>query len=319
MSPETRESRSPKEPATPPGRAGERAGGRRRREASDAAQGLRFVAPAVLLLIAVAVYPIIAAIWLSLHRVLLVFHESRFVGLANYGALVRDARFWSALGNTGYFVLVAVVIELVLGLLFALLLNAAVPGRGALRAAVLVPWAIPTVVSARMWAWLFNPEYGLVPALLPVRDVDLLGTPGWAMHAAIVVDVWKTTPFVALLLLAGLQGIPQDLYRAASVDGASRGRMFFSITLPLLRPTLAVAGLFRALDAFRVFDAVYVLTEGGPANTTETLSIYAYKTLMRAGDFGYGATLSVATFACVMVLSVVYLRLVQPGRAAEAG
>jgi multiple sugar transport system permease protein len=136
------------------------------------------------------------------------------------------------------------------------------------------------------------------------------------MHAAILVDVWKTTPFVALLLLAGLETIPSDLYRAAEIDGASRARAFFSVTLPLLRPTIVITLIFRTLDAFRVFDAIYVLTGGGPANTTETLSIYAYKTLMRSGDFGYGSTLSVATFFCVMAISVVYLRLL--GREASS-
>jgi multiple sugar transport system permease protein len=131
------------------------------------------------------------------------------------------------------------------------------------------------------------------------------------MHAAILVDVWKTTPFVALLLLAGLQTIPEDVYRAARIDGASRLRTFYAITLPLLLPTIAVTLLFRTLDAFRVFDAVYVLTDGGPANTTETLSIYAYKTLMRMGDFGYGSTLSCVTFLCVMLISVGYARLLR--------
>jgi multiple sugar transport system permease protein len=272
-------------------------------------QAYLMVAPAVVILAGVAVYPILAAAWLSLHRMILVFHEQRFTGLDNYAFLLRDARFWTALGNTAYFAFVAVALELALGLGFALLLSSAVPGRGLLRAAILVPWAIPTVVSAKLWGWLFNPDYGLVTRLLPLSDVNLLGTPGYAMHAAILVDVWKTTPFVALLLLAGLQTIPEDLYKAAEIDGASRLRAFRSITLPMLRPAIGVTLVFRTLDAFRVFDAVYVLTEGGPANTTETLSIYAYKTLMRSGDFGYGSALSVATFFCVMAISVVYLRL----------
>lgn len=272
-------------------------------------QALWLVAPAVVILAGVAVYPILAAAWLSLHRMILVFHERRFTGVDNYTFLLHDARFWSALGNTAYFAFVAVALELALGLGFALLLSAAVPGRGLLRAAILVPWAIPTVVSARLWAWLLNADHGLLTRLLPLSDVNLLGTPGYAMHAAILVDVWKTTPFVALLLLAGLQTIPEDVYRAAEIDGASRLRAFRSITLPMLRPAIAVTLVFRTLDAFRVFDAVYVLTEGGPANTTETLSIYAYKTLMRSGDFGYGSALSVATFFCVMAISVVYLRL----------
>ena len=210
--------------------------------------------------------------------------------------------------------MVSLAIELVLGLAIALLLDRATRGRGLLRAAVLVPWAIPTVVSGRMWAWMWNPDYGLIPRLLPVHDVDFLGTPGYAMHAAILVDIWKSTPFVALLLLAGLAGIPDELYRAARVDGASPRRTFFAITLPLLGPSLAVTVLFRALDALRVFDAIFVLTGGGPANTTETLSIYAYKTMMRTGDFGYGSTLAVATFAIVVLVSAVYLRTI--GRSA---
>jgi len=257
------------------------------------------------------------AAWLSLRRVILVFHEDRFVGLANYRFLLEDRRFFSALGHTAYFTVVSLAIELAVGLPLALLLHRAFRGRGLLRAAVLVPWAIPTVISARMWAWMWNPDHGVLTRLLLLEDVDLLGTPAYAMHAAIVVDVWKSTPFVALLLLAGLAGIPEELYRAARVDGASRRRMFFAITLPLLRPTLAVTALFRALDALRVFDAIYVLTGGGPANTTETLSIYAYKTMMRSGDFGYGATLAVATFLVVVLVSSLYLRTI--GRGAGVG
>ncbi|WP_370450770.1 carbohydrate ABC transporter permease [Corallococcus sp. CA047B] len=264
--------------------------------------------PAVLVLAVVALYPVLAAIWLSLHRFILVFGERRFTGLENYVYLFGDARFWSALGNTAYFTAVAVTVELLLAVPLALLLNRAFPGRGLLRASVLVPWAIPTVVSARLWAWMFNPDYGLINRLLGGADINWLGAPGYALHAAILVDVWKTTPFVALLVLAGLQGIPEDLYKAARVDGASTWRQFRAITVPLLKPALLLAVLFRSLDAFRVFDAIYVLTEGGPANTTETLSIYAYKTLMRSGDFGYGSALSVATFLCVVLLAVVWLR-----------
>ncbi|AFE10489.1 putative sugar ABC transporter permease [Corallococcus coralloides DSM 2259] len=277
-------------------------------QARERRQAYLLVAPAVLVLAVVALYPVLAAIWLSLHRFILVFGERRFTGLENYAYLMGDARFWSALGNTAYFTAVAVTVELLLAVPLALLLNRAFPGRGLLRASVLVPWAIPTVVSARLWAWMFNPDYGLINRVLGGAEINWLGAPGYALHAAILVDVWKTTPFVALLVLAGLQGIPEDLYKAARVDGASEWRQFRSITLPLLKPALLLAVLFRSLDAFRVFDAIYVLTEGGPANTTETLSIYAYKTLMRSGDFGYGSTLSVATFLGVVLLAVVWLR-----------
>jgi multiple sugar transport system permease protein len=270
------------------------------------------VAPAIVLLAGVALYPIVATGWLSLHRSILVFHEHDFVGLSNWSALLSDARFWGALRTTLYFVAVAVSAELVLGLAFAMLLHASFRGRGLMRAAVLVPWAIPTVVAARLWSWLFNVDHGLIPSLLPGQDVNWLGTPGYALHAGILVDVWKTTPFVTLILLAGLQAIPPELSRAAQLDGAGPLRIFWSITLPLLRPAIAVAAVFRGLDAMRVFDAVYVLTGGGPANTTETLSIYAYKTMMRSGDFGYGSTIAVATFLCVGVLAAMYLKLVMP-------
>jgi multiple sugar transport system permease protein len=261
------------------------------------------VAPAVLILAAVALYPTLAAVFMSLNRMIVVFHDRRFVGLDNYAFMWSDARFWSALWNTVYFSFVAVAIELVLGMGFALLLDDQSRGRALLRAAILIPWAIPTVVSAKMWAWLLNADYGLLVTAMPGPKIDWLGSPRLAIHAAILVDVWKTTPFVAFLLLAGLVTIPRDLYDAAQIDGASRLQTFVRVTLPLLKPTLAVTLIFRTLDAFRVFDAVYVLTEGGPANTTETLSVYAYKMLMRAGDFGYGSALSVATFGCVMALA----------------
>jgi multiple sugar transport system permease protein len=266
-------------------------------------------APAAALLIGVAGVPVLAAAWLSLHRSILVFHERRFVGFANYSYLAGDARFWAALLTTARFTAVAVTVELALGLFVATLLQRS---GGLFRAAILLPWAIPTAVSARLWAWLFNADYGLLHRLAP--RIDWLGSPGAALNAAILVDVWKTTPFVALILLAGLQAIPEDVVKAARVDGARPARIFFSITLPLLRPALLLALLFRALDAFRVFDAIYVLTEGGPANSTETLSIYAFKTLMRSGDFGYGATLSVATFACVLCLGLLSLRFLGSAR-----
>ncbi len=274
-----------------------------RGDSSRAARWL--VAPAAALLGAVALYPVLAGLGMSFERIILVFHERRFVGLGNYRELLADDRFLSALGRTAYFTLVAVGAELALALPLAVVLDRAVRGRGLLRAAALLPWAIPTAVSAKLWGWLLEPGYGLVARLWPL---NWLGAPGPALHAAILVDVWKTTPFVALVLLAGLQAIPAEVYAAAQVDGASPLRIFRSVTLPLLRPAIVLAVLFRAVDAFRVFDAVYVLTGGGPANGTETLSIYSYKTLLRAGDFGYGAAIAVATFLCVALLSAGLLR-----------
>ena len=285
---------------TPP-RNGERSGSRR--------SALLLAAPAAAALALVALAPLLATAWLSLRSRVLVFGEDRFVGLANYRALAADARFWNALGNTLYFTAVAVVVELLLALPLALLLHRARRGRGALRAAVLLPWILPTVVAAKLWALVFQPDLGLLARVLPGSAPALLASPTLALHAAILVDVWKTTPFVALVLLAGLQAIPDDLARAARVDGASPLRIFRSITLPLLRPAILLALLFRSLDAFRVFDAVFVLTEGGPGHTTEPLSLYAYKTLLRAGSFGLGSAISLVTFLCVAVLGLVQVRL----------
>jgi multiple sugar transport system permease protein len=270
-------------------------------------QAYLLVAPALALLAVVAAAPLAAAAWMSLERIILVFHERRFVGLANYRFLLGDLRFRAALGHTAYFTAVAVALEVGLALPLALLLDGAGRGKGLFRAAVLLPWVVPTAVSAQLWALLLAPGHGLVARLWPGGAPDLLATPARALHAAVLVDVWKTTPFVALLLLAGLQSIPEELYRAARVDGASRWRTFRSVTLPLLEPAILVAVLFRALDALRVFDAIFVLTGGGPANGTETLSIYAYKTLVRSGDFGYGSALAVAAFLCAAAVSAVWL------------
>jgi multiple sugar transport system permease protein len=282
---------------------------RARGELAEQRSARLMMTPAIVVLALVALYPIVASIGLSFQRFILVFHETRFVGMANYAFLFRDARFWSALAHTAYFTTVSVAAELLLGLAFALLLHTTLPARNFVRAAVLVPWAMPTVVSAKMWALFFAGEDALPDFAGSVTNVNWLGTPGYAMLAAIAVDVWKTTPFITLLLLAGLAGIPRTLYDAAAVDGASGWRTFWAVTLPLLRRVVGVAVLLRALDAFRVFDVVYVLTDGGPGNTTETLSVYAYKTMMRAGDFGYGATLATATFLCVLCLGGFYFIL----------
>ncbi|MEE8450082.1 MAG: sugar ABC transporter permease [Thermodesulfobacteriota bacterium] len=273
-----------------------------------------FTAPAIFCMAVVAFYPILWALYLSLHRRLPIFGISKFIGLRNYIFLAQDTRFWNAFFNTLYFTLVSVALEFILGLAIALVLHQAFRGRGWVRAAVLIPWAIPTVVSARMWEWIYNSDFGvlnylLVSASIISTKLNWLGDSALAMHAAIMVDVWKTTPFVALLLLAGLQFIPQDLYRAAQVDGAGPLTSFRHITLPMLKPAILVVLLFRTLDAFRIFDAVYILTGGGPANTTETLSIYSYKLLFQTLQFGYGSAVAVVTFVSVMVISFFYIRV----------
>ncbi|WP_339232891.1 sugar ABC transporter permease [Geobacillus sp. FSL W8-0032] len=239
--------------------------------------------------------------------------EPNFVGLKHYKDSFSDMRLWKALWNTTFFTVVSVAIELVLGLGIALLINKAFFGRGVVRATILIPWAIPTAVSALMWKFLYDGQNGIVAKYFETvglvdRMGDLLTTEAGAMFAVIFADVWKTTPYMALLLLAGLQTIPSSLYEAASIDGATKWQQFTQITLPLLKSSILVALLFRTLDAFRVFDLIYVLTGGGPANSTETISILAYKVMFSQTNFGAGSALAVIVFLCVAIISMIYIR-----------
>lgn len=275
------------------------------------------VTPALVGIIGLAILPILRTIWISLHTLKL--NEpglgQPFVGLQNYVDLVTDQehRLTGALVNTINFTVFSVALELVLGVAIALLIHRAFIGRGVVRASVLVPWAIPTSVSALMWKFIFDDRLGLFNALLAkfgiVGSQTWLGDPHTAMGAMIATDVWKTTPFMALLLLAGLQVIPEELYEAARVDGAGPWTSFWRITLPLLKPALLVALVFRTLDAFRVFDLIFVMTGGGPGNSTETLTLYGYKTLMRYLDFGHGSAITVIVFLCVLAITYFYTKV----------
>jgi len=280
--------------------------------ARESDRGYRFVAPAIVLLSFITVYPVLYVFYLSLHRRLLIFDLSRFVGFENYLFLLRDDRFWNALKNTVYFTVSSVTLELLAGLSIALLLNRQFRMKGLIRAIVLIPWAIPTVVSARMWEWIYNTDFGILNYITGIK-VNWLGSPVWAMNAAVFMDVWKTTPFVVILLIAGLQIIPKEIYQAARIDGAGNFAIFRKITLPFLKPVILVVLIFRTLDAFRVFDAIYVLTGGGPANTTETLSIYTYKILFQTLQFGYGSTLSVVVFMFTGCISIFYIKAMSRG------
>ncbi|WLD94107.1 ABC transporter permease subunit [Alkalihalobacillus sp. AL-G] len=240
--------------------------------------------------------------------------KPNFIGLDHYVKNFMDKRMWMAIWNTVVFTVVSVAIELVLGLLIALLINKAFFGRGLVRASILIPWAIPTVVAAMMWKFLYDGQNGIVAKLFEeIGLVDsmasLLTTDIGAMFSVIFADVWKTTPYMALLLLAGLQTIPKSLYEAAAIDGANKWKQFFTITLPLLKLSILVALLFRTLDAFRVFDLIFVLTGGGPANSTETISLLAYKVLFAQTNFGEGSALSVVVFICVAIISMLYISL----------
>lgn len=240
--------------------------------------------------------------------------EPNFIGLKYYKDYLQDGRLWASLNNTLIFTVISVALELVLGLWIAMVINRRFLGRGVVRAAVLIPWALPTAVAAMMWKFLFDGQNGVMAKIFEsiglIPDMGmLLTTKFWSMFAVIFADVWKTTPFMALLILAGLQTIPRNLYEAAQVDGASKMQQFFRITLPMLRTTILVALLFRTLDAFRVFDLIYVLTGGGPANATETISVYAYKTMFAQLNFGAGSALAVIVFICVAIISIIFVRL----------
>lgn len=240
--------------------------------------------------------------------------QSNFIGLEGYKKVINDGRVGLALANTVLFTSVSVFFELILGIGLALILNKAIFGQGLIRTTSLIPWAIPTAVAALMWGYLYNGSSGIVAHIfenigLVDQSQDLLLSGTGAMISTILADVWKTTPYMALLLLAGLQNIPKSLYEAASIDGASKIQSFFRVTLPLLKPSILVALLFRTLDAFRVFDLIYVLTGGGPGGKTETLSIYAYKVMFAQTNFGYGSIVVVLMFLCVAVIAILFVKL----------
>lgn len=285
--------------------------GRRSRGLSERRLATFMVAPSMALIALVALWPIIYAIWLSLHEYSLVqAGVSRWAepfGLGNYADALKSGEFWDATKITVIFTIASVFLETLLGLAMALIMHSAFKGQGLLRTVVLVPWAVLTVVTAIMWKTIFDPNLGFVNTLLGT-DVVWLGEEPHALLVMIFADVWKTAPFMALLLLAGLQVIPSEVYEAAKVDGATAWQRFRRITLPLLAPALLVALIFRTLDALRAYDLPKVLTNG--ANGTETLSLVAARTFQENRLYGEGATLSILTFAIVMIISFAYIRLV---------
>jgi multiple sugar transport system permease protein len=266
-------------------------------------------APAVLLACGVMLYPALRTLALSFLNVNLKNHfHSEFAGAANYVRLIHDSRFHSAIWTTTVFTTISVAIEFALGLALAISADSWKRGKGALRTILLIPWTLPTAVIGVLWAWIFNDQYGILNSLL-LRSgivntpISWLGTSGAAMSALVIADVWKTTPFVFLILLAGLQSIPGELYEALEIDGGGIVDRFRYITWPFLARFVFVALIFRLIQAFSVFDLVYVMTGGGPGGATETLSLYAYRTMMRYLDFGYASTLATATVAMLAVVA----------------
>ncbi len=294
--------------------------GTRRAAAADAPSELdrRRTKVAWLFLLPVIVALVLVAGWPLARTILFSFTDARLstldayeaVGLSNYLYLIEDPAWWQAVKNSFVFTVISVSIETVLGVAIALALNAHFRGRGLLRAAVLIPWAIPTVISAKMWGWMYHDLYGVINVIflnlgLIERSMAWTADPALAMAAMIAVDVWKTTPFMALLALAALQLIPNDLYEASRIDGVSPVKVFFRITLPLIGPALMVAVIFRALDALRVFDLPFVLT--GNNQDTATMSVYARQQLVDFQDVGFGSAASTLLFLIIALVTVIIL------------
>ncbi|MEP0870414.1 sugar ABC transporter permease [Trichocoleus desertorum AS-A10] len=294
----------------------------RRREQTT---GWILAIPALLLLLLVFAYPIGRAFWESFFTKNLGTElQPVFSGVENYTRMAFDGRFWESLQNTTIFTVASVILELLIGMGIALVLNQSFRGRGAIRTIAILPWALPTALIALAWTWIFNDQYGVVNDILLrlgliQTGINWLGEPTLAMIAVIIADVWKTTPFISILLLAGLQSISNDLYEAHALDGASAWQSFRQITLPLLMPQILIAALFRFAQAFGIFDLIAVMTGGGPGGATETVSLYVYSTVMRYLDFGYGAALVVVTFLLLVLAVAIASFLLSKLRARAAG
>jgi multiple sugar transport system permease protein len=271
--------------------------------------------PAVAVLLGVLAYPAGRTVWISLHTFRLdePWLGEPYVGLKNYTFAFQSQDFWNAIGVSAYFTVGSVVAELLLGLGVALVVNESFRGRGLMRAAMLVPWAIPAVISARLFGWMYSPGVGAFNSLLNALHIvngplDVLSSDAWSMPAVILADVWKNTPFIALLLLAGLQTIPAELYEAARVDGSGPLQRFGQITLPLRRGSIVVALLFRTITAFQTFDLPFTLTAGGPGTDTQLLSLLSYRTLFSYVNFGRGSALAVILAVICFVMAALYAR-----------
>ncbi|MBD1845007.1 sugar ABC transporter permease [Cyanobacteria bacterium FACHB-63] len=281
--------------------------------------------PALVILALVFAYPILRAFWQSLFAINLGTQlDPKFAGLSNFGRMAQDGRFWRTMLNSAVFTFASVFLELILGMGIALVLNQKFRGRGAVRTIAILPWALPTALIALGWTWIFNDQYGIVNDILlrlglVKTGVNWLGDPTLAMIAVILADVWKTTPFISILLLAGLQSISNDLYEAQAIDGASPWQSFRQVTLPLLMPQVVIALLFRLAQSFGIFDLISVMTGGGPGGATETVSLYIYSTIMRYLDFGYGAALVVVTFLLLVLAVAIASYFLTRSRAKAAG
>lgn len=273
--------------------------------------GILLILPAFIILVTIFIGPTIYTIVLSFSS----YSSSgiEFVGLRNFSRLFNDPSFWRAFYNTLIFVGVTVPIELFLGFILALVANKAMRGRTLIRVALLIPWALPTALNALAWRWMYNTDYGLFNSILINLNIidspiNWLGQIPLAMISMMTVAIWKTSSFMALLILTGLQTIPSELYEAAKIDGATNWQALRKITIPLVRPSIMVSLLFRTGDAFRSFELPYNLTGGGPVNSTETLSVFAYNNFFQYLDFNYSSTIALIQFLLLLGLAIIYLR-----------
>lgn len=293
------------------------------RQMRETALGWALVAPALAAMGGLALWPALHAVWLSMHSLWRQFPDAgSFIGFDNYITAISSWELWSAAGNTILFMAASVPLELGFGIGIAMAMHHAGHGRAIVRASALVPWALPTSVAALMWGWVVHDRYGILNRFLLAagvvdQPVVWLGGIETARAVIVMADVWKTAPFVAVIALSGLQTIDPSVYEAAAIDGAGAWRRFTAITIPCLLPAILVALLFRTLDAFRIFDLVYILTRGGPGGGTETLSVLTYQTLFRDLDFGLGSALAVIMFLASLGISAVYLRLFEGGQMKE--
>ena len=297
---------------------------RHRGSLSEQSFAFLILLPAAVVIFGVVLVPLVTTFIYSLQNMELISEEKgKFLGLLNYARVLGSAWFWQALGRTLYFTVVSLVVETVLGLLIALLLNTRFLGAGFLRVLIIIPWAIPGIVTASIWKWIYNPEYGVLNAVLTRLHVlseyrAWLSDPLLAMNMVIVADVWKMTPFAVIFLLAALQFINKSLYEAAKVDGAGVFRRFWHITLPYLVPTIAVVGVMRTMEKFKAFDVFYVMTRGGPANGTKVLVYEAYLKAFANLQYSISSTLSYLIAVLVLVFTLAYVRVLKRGEASEA-
>jgi multiple sugar transport system permease protein len=275
-----------------------------------------FVAPASLTVIGVVVFPLLYSLYLSMEKYELTDPGNvRFIGLGNYLTLLKSQTFWDVMGRTGTFTLISVAITMIIGLLFAMILNLRFKGRGVMRALLLIPWVMPAVVVGISWEWIFNANYGILNAILMQLGLlstiqPWLGDPTTAMPAVLVAKVWKEIPFTALIFLAGLQTIPADLYEVSRIDGAGAWQAFLHITLPLLRPVALVVIVIETMWTFRIFDLIFVMTNGGPMDTTNLAAFYTYLVTFKYLHVGLGSALAYMVTGIIVAASLLYIRLV---------